>query len=64
MTGTMTSVGLDVHARSIDAAAICVQTGEVTRTRFGGAPGPVLGVIFMLRLRQLPEAIKIAHGRK
>jgi transposase len=43
MTGTMTSVGLDVHARSIDAAAICVETGEVMRRRFGGAPGPVLG---------------------
>ena len=28
MTGTMT--GLDVHARSIDAA-ICVATGELTR---------------------------------
>lgn len=28
------------------------------------APGPLLGVIFMLRLRQLPEAIKIAHGRR
>src|ERR1051326_9108553 len=28
------------------------------------APGPLFGVISMLRLRQLPEAIKIAHGRK
>ena len=28
------------------------------------APGPLLGVLSMLRLRQLPEAIKIAHGRK
>ena len=28
------------------------------------APGPFLGVIAMLRLRQLPEAIKIAHGRR
>ena len=28
------------------------------------APGPLLGVIAMLRLRQLPEAIKIAHGRR
>ena len=27
------------------------------------APGPFLGVIAMLRLRQLPEAVKIAHGR-
>ncbi len=28
------------------------------------APGPFLGVIAMLRLRSLPEARKIAHGRK
>jgi len=28
------------------------------------APGPFLGVLSMLRLRQLPEAVKIAHGRK
>jgi transposase len=43
MTGTMTSAGLDVHARSIDAAAICVATGEVTRRRFGGASEAVIG---------------------
>ncbi len=28
------------------------------------APGPLLGVIAMLRLRALPEAVKIAHGTK
>ena len=28
------------------------------------APGPLFGVLSMLRLRQLPEAIKIAHGRR
>ena len=28
------------------------------------ALGPFLGVLAMLRLRQLPEAIKIAHGRR
>lgn len=28
------------------------------------APGPALGVFAMLRLRSLPEAAKIAHGRK
>jgi hypothetical protein len=28
------------------------------------APGPLFGVISMLRLRQLPEAVKIAHGKK
>lgn len=28
------------------------------------APGPALGVLAMLRLRRLPEAMKIAHGRR
>jgi hypothetical protein len=28
------------------------------------APGPALGVLAMLRLRELPEAVKIAHGRR
>jgi MFS family permease len=28
------------------------------------APGPLFGVISMLRLRELPEAVKIAHGRR
>ncbi|HEV8370013.1 MAG TPA: MFS transporter [Pyrinomonadaceae bacterium] len=28
------------------------------------APGPLFGVISMLRLRQLPEAAKIAHGKR
>jgi transposase len=35
MTGTMTWVGLDVHARSTHAAAIDVRTGELRRARFG-----------------------------
>lgn len=42
MAGTMTWVGLDVHARSTHAAAIDVMTGELTRLRFGpGIEGPV-----------------------
>ena len=28
------------------------------------APGPLFGVLAMLRLRSLPESIKIAHGRR
>jgi MFS family permease len=28
------------------------------------APGPLFGVISMLRLRQLPEALRIAHGKR
>ena len=52
MSGTMTWVGLDVHARSTHAAAIDSMTGELTSLRFGpgveeplawlaGLPGPV-----------------------
>jgi transposase len=42
MAGTMTWVGLDVHARSTHAAAIDSMTGELTRVRFGaGSEAPV-----------------------
>jgi transposase len=52
MGGTMTWVGLDVHARSTHAAAIDSMSGELSRVRFGpgieaavawlgGLPGPV-----------------------
>jgi transposase len=42
MVGTMTFVGLDVHARSTSAAAIDVMTGELSRARFGpGVQDPV-----------------------
>ena len=42
MPGTMTYVGLDVHARSTYAAAIDVMTGELSRVRFGtGLETPV-----------------------
>src|SRR3954454_5270932 len=42
MAGTMTWVGLDVHARSTDAAAIDTMTGGLTRMRFGpGTEGPL-----------------------
>lgn len=42
MTGTMTWVGLDVHARSTHAAAIDVLSGELTRARFGVGCEPVV----------------------
>ena len=56
MPGTMTFVGMDVHARSIHAAAIDVMSGELTRLRFRGdleitghvvglAPRPGVGVL-------------------
>ena len=39
---TMTWVGLDVHARSIEAAAVDARSGELARRRFGGESGPVV----------------------
>ncbi len=42
MTGTMTWVGFDVHARSTHGAAIDTMTGELSRVRFGpGIEGPL-----------------------
>jgi transposase len=43
MNGTMTWVGLDVHARSTHASAIDVVTGELTRARFGAGSEEVVG---------------------
>jgi transposase len=39
---TMAWAGLDVHARSTEAAAIDVATGELTRRRFGPGTEPVV----------------------
>jgi transposase len=39
---TMTWVGLDVHARSVEAAALDALTGEIRRARFGGDCEPVV----------------------
>jgi transposase len=49
MAGTMTWVGLDVHARSTHAAAIDSMTGELTRVRFG--PGIDAPVVWLGQLR-------------
>ena len=42
MSGTVTWVGLDVHARSTHAAAIDVLTGELQRARFDGGSEAVV----------------------
>ena len=49
MTGTMTWVGLDVHARSTHASAIDVVTGELTRARFGAGSEEVVEWLVGLR---------------
>lgn len=56
MAGTMTWVGLDVHARSTHAAAIDVVTGELSRMRFGpGVEGPVAW------LAELPGPVRACY---
>lgn len=49
---TMTWVGMDVHARSTEAAAIDVLSGELTRMRFGPGVAPVVSW-----LRDLPQPL-------
>jgi transposase len=53
MLETMTYVGLDVHARSTDAAAIDVASGELRRARFGGSSDEVIAW-----LRVLPQPLR------
>ena len=48
MTTTMTWVGMDVHARSIEAAAIDVLTGELRRARFRCGLEPVVDWLSVL----------------
>jgi transposase len=56
MSGTMTWVGLDVHARSTHAAAIDTLTGELSRVRFGpGIDGPVAW------LAELPGPVRACY---
>ena len=56
MSQTMTVAGLDVHARSMHGAAICVPTGELMRIRLGaGVDGP------MQWLRSLPGPVRACY---
>jgi len=56
MLGTMTYVGLDVHARSVHAAAIDVVSGELCRARFGGGCEEVIGW-----LQGLPQPLRACY---
>jgi transposase len=56
MSGTVTWVGFDVHARSAHAAALDVASGELQRMRFGaGVDGPVGW------LRELPGPVHACY---
>src|SRR3954447_24937280 len=54
--GQRTSVGLDVHARSVVGCGLDVQTGEVLRTRLTPAHGQVIGW-----LRSLPGPVRVTY---
>jgi transposase len=56
VNGTMTCVGLDVHARSTHAAAIDLVSGELRRARFGGGDEPVIDW-----LRELRAPVRVAY---
>jgi transposase len=56
VNGTMTCVGLDVHARSTQAAAIDLMSGELHRERFGPGVEPVVGW-----LRELQGPVRAAY---
>jgi transposase len=49
MVQTMTWVGLDVHARSVHAAVVDSETGELRRARMGGATDEVMRFLGSLR---------------
>jgi transposase len=56
VTATMTFAGLDVHARSIHAAAIDVQTGELRRVRFGAGSEEAISW-----LQALPQPVRACY---
>ena len=49
MVQTMTWVGLDVHARSVHAAVVESETGELRRARLGGGMDEVMRFLGTLR---------------
>ena len=49
MVQTMTWVGLDVHARSVRAAVVDAETGELRRARVGGDAAEIVRFLCSLR---------------
>jgi MFS family permease len=59
-----TCIGFLLTTISIELVPLILKTTTWRYAFMILAPGPLLGVIAMLRLRSLPEAKKIAHGRR
>ncbi|HET6669247.1 MAG TPA: hypothetical protein VFH15_03355, partial [Pyrinomonadaceae bacterium] len=59
-----TSIGFLLTTISIELVPLFLKAAGWRHAFVILAPGPLLGVVAMLRLRSLPEAKKIAHGRR
>jgi len=59
-----TSIGFFLTAISIDLVPTFLPALSWKWVFVLLAPGPALGILAMLRLRGLPEALKIAQGRR
>lgn len=59
-----TCIGFLLTTISIELVPWAFKIGKWPLAFMVLAPGPLLGVVAMLRLRSLPEAIKIAHGKR
>ena len=59
-----TCLGFLLTTISIELIPRCVNLLGWRYAFMALAPGPLFGVISMLRLRTLPEAVKIAYGRR
>ncbi len=59
-----TSLGFLLTTFSIQLIPLLVSAVGWRYSFIALAPGPIFGVVSMLRLRALPEAVKIAHGRR
>jgi len=59
-----TSIGFLLTSFSIELVPVFVRLVGWRYAFAILAPGPFLGVVAMLRLRGLPEAAKIAHGKR
>ncbi len=59
-----TSIGFLLTTFSIHLIPMLVNSFGWTYAFWALAPGPAFGVLSMLRLRSLPEALQIAHGKR
>jgi hypothetical protein len=59
-----TSIGFLITTVSIGVMPAIVEAVGWRMAFLILAPGPFLGIVAMMRLRALPEAVRIAHGKR